>query len=170
VATVPTFPPGDALQQSDLLFLLDQPGGGVYQATPQAALTSSVTTVITWDTLWWQNDPTVWASGSRLTVNTPGRYLIVANLRWTSNSTGYRFIDIRKNAGGSGSGGSAVSTDVRPAVNGNATTHSASVILPGLVAGDYLELFGFQSSGGGLQFNTGSLWGCASLSVQRVGS
>lgn len=163
MATIPTWVDGTVLHASTLNYLLNTPKGGVNQATPQAALTTSVTTVVTWDTLAADTDPTMWTSGSRLTLNTPGTWLFTVNLRWTSNATGYRFADLRKNAAGSGAGGSSVGAIVVPAVNGNATVLSLAIEWPGFIAGDYVELFAFQNSGGNLAFNSGALYGCAVL-------
>lgn len=169
MATVPTFADGGVLHAQDLSFLGDQPGGGAYRAAVPSIATSS-TTVITWDTLWFDRDPTMWASGTQLTINTPGTFLIKANVRWAANANGYRFLDVRKNSAGSGAGGTDLFADTRPAATGTGTIQSISDEIPGFVAGDYIEVFVAQSSGGPLSLSAGSIAGCVSLSVRRTGA
>ncbi len=170
MATVPSFSDGGILHAADLNFLETPPQGGVNQATPQAALATGVTTVVTWDTLAFDTDTVMWSSGSRLQLNTGGKWLFTASLRWASNATGYRFIDLRKNAAGSGAGGSSIANDTRPAVSGNITAQVLSIEWPGFIAGDYVELFGFQTSGGSLAFAAGAVWGAVVLTARWMGA
>jgi hypothetical protein len=169
VATVPSFTDGAVLHASDLQFLETPPQGGVYQATPQSFTTSTVTAVV-WDTLWYDDDTTMWSSGSTLQLNTSGTWKFTVNVRWAVNTSGVRYLDLRKNSAGSGSGGVSLALDTRNATSPNLTAHGLTCTAPGLVAGDYVELFAFQSSGGNLAFLTGSIAGCASLAGQWIGA
>jgi len=169
MATVPSFTDGGVLHASDLQFLETPPQGGVYQASAQT-FTTAVVAAITWDTSWYDDDPTMWSSGSILQLNTPGTWKFSLNVRWTLNGTGVRYLDLRKNSAGSSSGGVSLALDTRNATNPNLTAHGLSVTVPGFVAGDYVEAFAYQSSGGNLAFTSGSIAGYANLSALWVGA
>jgi len=82
-------------------------------------------------------------SNSRLTCVTAGKYMIVGQVRMSSNSTGYRWCGIRLN------GATQLVVDSKTAVNGGATMFSVSTIADLSVA-DYVELVCYQNSGGAL--------------------
>jgi hypothetical protein len=81
---------------------------------------------------------------SRLTAPLTGKYLVEGSISWAANGTGVRVNRIKKNGSTnlSGGGGSAVAT------SGLSLCHSATIAL--LNATDYVELTGFQTSGGNL--------------------
>jgi hypothetical protein len=81
---------------------------------------------------------------SRLTAPLTGKYLVEGSISWAANGTGVRVNRIRRNGSTilSGGGGSAIAT------SGLSLCHSATIAL--LNATDYVELLGFQSSGGNL--------------------
>ena len=79
---------------------------------------------------------------SRLTCKTAGVYVVSGFGSFTSNSTGYRHIYIRRNGGG------AITSDIRPAFN---TSDTSVTTLFELNAGDFLELVVGQGSGVTLQ-------------------
>jgi hypothetical protein len=112
----------------------------------------------------------MWSSGSILQLNTPGTWKFSLNVRWTLNGTGVRYLDLRKNSAGSSSGGVSLALDTRNATNPNLTAHGLSVTVPGFEAGDYVEAFAYQSSGGNLAFTSGSIAGYANLSALWVGA
>jgi hypothetical protein len=87
---------------------------------------------------------------SRITIPSgkAGKYLITGKLNFNSNATGYRQIAIYKN-------GSSLSYNAFAVVNGNVTGVTI-VSLDSLAEGDYLELFGYQTSGGNLNTESGS--------------
>lgn len=169
MATVPSFTDGGVLHASDLAFMTDKPAGGVYQLTPQTFTTSTVT-VITWDHIWSDNDPTMWSSGSHLALNTPGKWRFTLSVRWAVNGTGVRYIELRKNSAGSSAGGNSLMLDTRNATSPNLSAHGFTIEVPGFIAGDYVEAFAYQSSGGNLAFQTGSIAGAANLSATWCGT
>jgi len=168
VATVPSFQPGTALQQSDLLFLLTPPQGFVYQQTAQT-FTTGVGAAVLWDTLGYDTDPTMWSSGTRLTLNTPGKWLIISSVVWVANATGPRQLDLRKNAGGSPTGGSRLVIDIRQATSSGAVSNTCAVMQSGFVAGDYIEAFASQTSGGNLNTLSTAGVGAVGLWARWIG-
>lgn len=87
---------------------------------------------------------------SRLVFRTAGKYEISGQLTVTANTTGARNVNVRMNAAGSNVGGTSLYTGTTAPVTGTVT----AVPIPQLVLpfgiGDYVELFGFQNSGGTL--------------------
>lgn len=152
MAVIPSFTDGNPPHDSDFNFLLSKPTGGAYQTTPQAALVTGTSTLITFDTLWYDKDTPMWSAGvgSQLNFNTAGNWLVGAALLWNSNATGTRQLDIRKNSAGLSTGGIRVGVDLRNATSSGNVTNSLAVPLVGVVAGDYVQVFGSQNSGGNL--------------------
>ena len=93
-----------------------------------------------WDTDAY-HDPVT--NNSRLTIPTGqgGKYLVTGYANWSSNATGFRYILININ----GTGTWVASQSVTP-VSGDETAQTITTIL-NLVAGDYIELQGYQNSG-----------------------
>lgn len=124
-------------------------GASVYKASTNtlnlaATLISHDTEVFDTDGYWSAVNP------SRLIAPTDGYYLITAAISFSSASTaGSRRIDIRKNAGGvfaSGTGLGAV--NVRAADNGATLIQLTRTV--SLTAGEYVEMWVTQTSGGSL--------------------
>lgn len=84
------------------------------------------------------------ANNSRITIKHAGTYLFVASISWASNATGLREILFRKNGVATYFGESILG-----AVSGSFTSATVSTTLV-LNAGDYIELIGYQNSGGSL--------------------
>jgi hypothetical protein len=97
-------------------------------------------------------------NNTRLTVNTSGIYIATGNIVWGSNSVGVRGAAIRKN------GIAWYFFDIKPPCNGMITCNTTSGIF-WLTAGDYLELVGYQTSGGDLPITADI---CA-FSMVRIG-
>jgi len=117
-----------------------------------ATMNNNVTTVIglqteLWDTTGTMHDPGV--NNSRLVAPIDGRYLILANLGFAQNAVGRRICQVRLNAGGSGAGGIAVSEE-NHAASPLGSTVIGTKFEYDMVAGDYVEMFGNQTSGGAL--------------------
>ena len=99
---------------------------------------------------------------------TSGKYEINGQLQIALNATGYRSVQVRLNAAGSGTGGTQL------AVNTVDASSAALVSLPiptveyDLTAGDYVEMFVQQNSGGSLNTVTGA--GITFLRIKLVGS
>lgn len=97
---------------------------------------------------------------SRITVTLAGQYLAVGQVEWASNATGYRQAALTKNGG-------AFAGVTTPATTGAQTT--LLVVMPTvLTAGDYVELFVAQGSGGALNVNGGAAAVGPYLAVVRL--
>jgi hypothetical protein len=169
MATVPTtqtFTAGEkvtsaklnAATKTPLDFLLNPPRVNAYSsATTTVASTTSTATLVTLESESWDTDSmhSTTSNTSRITINTSGQYLVTFYARFPSNSTGFRMLNLRANAGGLYSQGSTISTIILPATNGDVTFVTRTFELS-LVAGDYYELFAQQNSGSSLALQNGS--------------
>jgi hypothetical protein len=107
-------------------------------------------------------------NNSRVYVRTSGKYEIAAQVYFAANATGVRTGSVRLNAAGSGTGGTALVQTSQSALSTGGTALVFPVVEAALVAGDYLELFGFQNSGGNLATSTGI--GVTFLRIKLTGS
>lgn len=87
---------------------------------------------------------------SRIYVRTSGKYEISAQVQIASNATGARTATVRLNAAGNGAAGTVLATNQQSPVTGISTSVSTPTIEASLTAGDYIELFATQTSGGAL--------------------
>jgi hypothetical protein len=90
---------------------------------------------------------------SRLTVpaGMGGTYMVVGNAVFATNATGHRQTFLQVNGGGGNQEGEGT-----PAVSGNVTRHSVTMMLE-LAAGDYVELWVNQTSGAALNITNASI-------------
>ncbi len=130
-------------------FQLNRPQFFIYQGTGQT-FTTSVLAAVTFDssTVDTYNGHSTSVNNSRYTAQVAGTYLISGATGWAANSTGGRGGSFFKNGSNLSNGGSAI-------VNANTTGSSLTVapmpaVLVQLAVGDYVELWGFQGSGGNL--------------------
>lgn len=132
--------------RDNLNFLLNPPRFiGRYTAGTLSVATGSGFTAIPVDTEDHKVDISHTGTNGSVTINTPGDYLIIFSIEWTSNATGYRTAQVEQNGAQSvGRIGNMV-----PAASGIATLVVASGILPCL-ANDVISFWGQQSSGAGL--------------------
>jgi hypothetical protein len=86
---------------------------------------------------------------SRITVPETALYDIRAFAKFEANANGYRALEIKKNAGGVETAGTQIWQDFKLPSANNVGFVSAAQQWP-LTAGDYLEMFCFQNSGGPL--------------------
>lgn len=133
------------------------PPSGAVTAAGQADISARVTrstaqsianateTAISFDTVRWDTDG-MWdaANATRLTCQTAGKYLIVGNVRFAGAAGGYRQAGIKING-----------TATYLAIDKSSSLDSATVDLNpvavyDLAAGDFIELYVFQNSGGNL--------------------
>lgn len=105
---------------------------------------------------------------SRVYIRTTGKYEITGQVQFVLDSTGYRSVQVRLNAAGSGTGGTEI---VRTTLDASSTVLT-SVFLPpieaSLVAGDYVEVFAQQNRGSALNTVPGP--GLTFLKVRLSGS
>jgi hypothetical protein len=115
------------------------------------SISNSTFTTITWDQENYDTDSMHdnVTNNSRITIKTAGKYSILAQSEWASNSTGLRILQIRKNGVdtvgysriGSGQGGA----------------NDEVIFVGDLAVNDYLELRVWQNSGGALDFRSGGV-------------
>lgn len=105
---------------------------------------------------------------SRITAQVAGPYYVCAGVRWLSNSTGDRRAQIRKNAGGSSASGTRLAATTGRAATGEVTELSLATIVE-LGVGDYVEVFGYQTSGGALSIEGGESYNWLSICALGIG-
>jgi hypothetical protein len=128
-------------------FLLNPPGAQVRRSTAQSIVNSGSGSAIAFDTEDSDTDAMHSVNGTRLTCNTPGTYLISGMVPFDPNGTGSRDARIVKNATGVAIPGGR--TILIPSGSVSITVPLAAIELP-MIAGDFVELIAFQSSGGAL--------------------
>lgn len=101
-------------------------------------------------------------ASNKFTASTAGKYRFVHRGAFGTNATGYRYI--RAYVNNNNAPGGRYYLDLRPAVNGNATTLELEALFS-LAASDYVEFYAYQTSGGNLDLI--GVWG--SLTVELVG-
>lgn len=172
IATPPTFgangnvPTTYLNQMRDILnALLNPPICEVIQTVAQSIPNAG--TALLWDTEIVDTDGmhSTTTNTSRVTIQTPGRYLLGGAVCFTANATGRRGSWWSVN-GVALSGGEAIYAS--PSA-GNPTT-SARMRAIYLNAGDYLELFAFQDSGGALATSVAFGQQQASMTARWIGS
>lgn len=87
-------------------------------------------------------------NNSRVVFRTPGTYEVSGQLTFASSTGGRRAADVRLNAAGVSGGGTRIGFSTQGPLSGNATSVPIPVFEVTVVAGDYIELFASQDSGG----------------------
>lgn len=147
---------GGALLNSNLRdginFLLNPPTAQVSQTATQS-LANTTFTPISFDVniLDTYGGHSTTVNNTRYTAQVAGIYQVSGIVTFASNSTGDRAAEIGKN----GSGISYSTTGFR-ASTGTVTGVPVPGILITLAVGDYVEILGWQSSGGALSTQTGA--------------
>lgn len=89
---------------------------------------------------------------SRITINTTGYYQITASLSWTNDPSGTREAYVYKNNNGDTS--LSTGTGLINTTAAYTSNFITTVLIPPMIfsftAGDYIELYGFQNTGGTL--------------------
>lgn len=171
VPVIPTFTTNENLLSSDmnkiaaaLQFLLYNKPLCKAHSTIIQTLTSQVTTVINLDTTDVDTDGGrngVGSNTDRYVARTRGWYMVAATVGYAAPAAGSRFAIIMVNGVEQNGYSSAYTTG---AVN-------AGINVSGLVrlnVGDYLQIAGFQDSGGSINTAVSPTYQAASLSVQFV--
>lgn len=130
-------------------FLINPPRCAAY-ASSTTSLSSGTTKVIALDGESFDSDGmhSTSSNNSRVIAKTAGTYLVVAQLTHTAASSGGRQMSIRLNAGGNPASGSEVwdgTHDSSPSASGQSILRAGGLVQ--LALNDYLEMFGYQSSG-----------------------
>lgn len=170
VPTPPTiavgdFPTAAQLNQyrDSINFLKDPPACYAYHAASQSpasgAWTLMAMTQEIYDNVQSGDTPAhdLATNPSRVYIRTSGKYRIGGQLNFASNAVGARQATIWKNSNGDATfaTGSEIVINKQGAVSGVGTSVTLFPVKVPLVAGDYVEMFGFQSSGGPLATLTG---------------
>lgn len=132
-------------------YLLNPPLFKGYQSAAQSIPTSTVTAIsidtTNIDTYGGHSNVT---NNSRYTAQVAGYYLIIANAGFVPNATGNRLVEIHQN------GGSALNiaqgVGLAPTTSNDAVVSTATLSF--LNAGDYIEGYTYQTSGGALNTYT----------------
>jgi hypothetical protein len=127
----------------------NRPSASVSRVGTTFSLPHATNTAIQFDTEDFDTDglATLGTSNDRLTIVTPGLYLVVAQVAFASNGTGNRAALLTR------SGTVFARTLAGPAA-GNAHAVQAQKLIR-LVANDFLTVLGFQSSGAALNSDIG---------------
>jgi hypothetical protein len=162
-----------AATKTPLDFLMNPPRCAVaYKAGDISGdtIATSTATLIPFGSEDWDTDSmhSTTTNTSRLVFNTVGLYQVTAFARFAFNATGYRQLNVRLNAGGNSGAGSTLTTFAQPAAPTTATSISRTFDLNVTTAGDYIELFLTQSSGGNLVVDNGQR--VTGLQVRWVGT
>lgn len=155
--TVPTAANMNAGIESALVFLLDQPRVSLYRSAT-LSLTTATWTQVTWDSESWDTD-TMHSTGSntsRLVFTTAGRYWLNVAAWFDANATGSRGVNLTKNGAGSRSASNVVLSDAVLSAASIGETFVGVTVERAFAAGDYIELFVYQNSGGALNLQAGT--------------
>lgn len=170
---IPTFTDGTVVHQADLAQLLDLPKCFAYNSAAFTAGVSGTAIVLTMNSTLYDTDATMHSTStntSRVFINTAGKYVFTTMAVWAGNATGYRQVDIRKNAGGSAAGGTRLWMGIKPAeVVTSLTENSAATAPIPMSVGEYVEVFLYQTSGGSLATTTGFVGAAGSISASFDG-
>lgn len=125
----------------------------VYRTTAQT-IANATNTPLEWSGAY-ENDYTMWVSGNpeRLTVVYPGQYLVQGRAGFPDSEYGYRAIGIRV---WDASAEAYVYLAENRYVANDATRMHIEAKTPELVAGDWVEVYVYQSSGGNRDTLAGS--------------
>lgn len=123
-----------------------------YQTATTNFATSGTYALVAFDTEIYDTDTMhdLVTNPSRIICQTAGKLRFGGQMTFAANATGVRQLSIRKNAAGSVVGGTQVGSMTMPAVSGSATTVMIEPFLIPMSIGDYIEVFGNQTSGGAL--------------------
>lgn len=124
-------------------------GASVWQTGSQTVRTGGSGTLLVFDNVEFDRGSFFSPSfRTRLTSPSDGFYLLMANVQFSANATGFRELSVRKNANGDPALGTTVTTNKRMAVTTAANvTYVEFSVATFLSASDYVELFSFQNSG-----------------------
>ena len=128
-------------------------------------ITTASPTVVTWDGTSFDTDSLFVDVDDTVTVQIAGKYLIVANIRWAANTTGFRVTSIESDASGSFVEEAA---SVYSQNTGSGDAGGQALAILNLAAGDKIRLIGYHTVGSDLDIVQTSLGG-TSLTVAYIG-
>lgn len=138
----------EILNAANLAFLRRPPAASFLQASPQS-IANVTDTAITWPAPGYDNYSGYSAgTPTRYTAQVPGYYQVLGAVSWAVNATGNRLAEIHLNGVAISQGAVPTTSTVN---NATAAVGSGLILMNGTT--DYVELFGFQNSGGSLNTN-----------------
>ncbi len=114
------------------------------------SIPNTTVTKLSWDVVEFQRGSIYsGANPTRLTAPVTGKYRVITNIEWKSNSTGERTSGVTLSAGG-------VRMDFQSqgSINGGGNLSGTGLIF--LNGGEYLEVHVYQSSGGSIKVHGGA--------------
>lgn len=164
-------PAGNRLLSEELVNLgrlLNPPRARLLQSSGQAVTTGTFTAVTftseEFDTVSGHSNV---SNTSRYTCQVAGLYLLSGKVAWVHNTTGQRASLWRIN--GSTVTGSQISLQTNAQASREIQVPAATITVP-LAVNDYVELFGFQDSGGSLNTSVGDSATQSFLQAQWIGT
>lgn len=156
---IPVFSVGGQLHAADLNFLLAPPRAILRQTAVQS-LANTTWTVVSLDTQDEASDcTTTTGAAAKVTINTAGLYHVSFDMGFSSSAAGERFTSITKNGNSpAATAANALLLSSQAGGFAGAGTLASGAGLLRFVAGDFLQLYAYQSTGGVL--NT-VIWGGA---------
>lgn len=125
----------------------------LYRSAALTAFTTAVTTVIPWDAEEYDTPGmhSTSVNPSRINILRTGKYQISGLVSFNAHATGSRIAHLRLNSAGNPASGTQLAEWLfqAPATGGHGG-RAPFVIERQLTAGDYIEVFGYQNSGGNL--------------------
>jgi hypothetical protein len=143
----------------NLRFLHTKDKVHAYRSTDEA-VADSTWELLNWDSEDYDNNSmhSNVTNNGRLSCQSDGAYLVNFKVNFATNTTGIRRVMLRKNSGGSDSGGTHLGTWNEDGIaTENTSVHGGRVVV--LSTGgtnDYVELFAYQTSGGSLDVKSGA--------------
>lgn len=145
---------GDQID-TNLEFFAQPPSVSAYSAGNSGNLTNGAFVAIAMDAENWDTDAfhSTSSNNSRFTVPTGfgGKYLLTGMVSFSTSGAGVRALRVAVNGTHSATAGHAYVTDDAPP--GAITCRMGLSCIISLSAGDYVEVFGYQTSGGALDGN-----------------
>lgn len=165
VPTPKTWAAGELVDSSELNaevrdvfnFLLGTPRALAYRDA-DVAIPDTTFTLVPWNNELYDSNSahSLVTNVSRLVAPESGLYAINMQSTFTANGTGWREASLRKNAADLVSGGTELGKDALSAIGGGPTTAVHVYVEAQLNAGDYVQCFLKQTSGGSLNLLAGS--------------
>ena len=154
----------DTHVRDNLLHLYERRAGARAYNTGNITCSTATLTTMVFDSERYDTDAfhSTSVNTGRLTVPTGygGTYMIVGNIRWAANATGQRAAQIRVN------GGTIIASLYLQATSADPIDLCVTTLYA-LSAADYVELMGYQTSGGNLNVTAQSAFS-PEFMIQRV--
>jgi hypothetical protein len=140
-------------------------GASVYRTTPQS-INNATYTAIAYDAEGYDSDSyhSTSSNTSRLTAPSTGYYFVTCSVQYATNGSGNRTVEIAKNGA---TGASSVVSLTNASISGIVTTDYNVGTTVQLNAGQYVECFARQTSGGALNVSAPSY---LSFQITRLGT